>query len=587
MKIKKIAIEGFKGIEKMEYVPNSKIGTLIAPNGSGKTSFFQAMESLFGNTNKDKVFIREGCPIATISVTTEGNTYERILSREKQNKFRADNKYVTEAEFYDALMKETKMKAEDFRVLSSSELFEKLSSQELADYLNAKVNQKLTMDDLVDFLPADFPEDAFLALENKLGYEFGPAELSGLYSDFYATRRNYNRMLKEQQSKCNEISKPNFSKEDLQKAIKEVEEMISAAKANKIAKEEYEKAVKTYQLMANQKSELEEKVKKAHTFEPKKEDLEKAKADKKAVQEQMMQVRNYCSTIKSNMGLFKKTLDNLNTNICPISEKLVCSTDKTKIKGELEASIAKNKQILAIGDKKYAELKVYEDALTKQIEVLQDSFSKYQNYMNLKKQLSAFKLPEKPIQPKTKVIDEDLLSMKRADIDMKKKALEDFEAYTKAKAECEKVSIRAKLYDALVKVTDPKGTVVKKVLEKYFAVFNDEILKTTQAMSVPFTVKLIVDNGVKCVFRKDNMARDYVMLSNGEKVIVTMIILNAINRVAGNKMLFIDNLNELDESNQEKVLSFIEALVPDYDNVFVASATDIALPNADCISLEM
>ena len=109
MKIKKIAIEGFKGIEKMEYIPNSKIGTLIASNGSGKTSFFQAMESLFGNTNKDKVFIREGCPIATISVTTEGNTYERILSREKQNKFRADNKYVTEAEFYDALMKETKI----------------------------------------------------------------------------------------------------------------------------------------------------------------------------------------------------------------------------------------------------------------------------------------------------------------------------------------------------------------------------------------------------------------------------------------------------------------------------------------------
>ena len=71
------------------------------------------------------------------------------------------------------------------------------------------------MDDLVDFLPADFPEDAFLALENKLGYEFGPAELPGLYSDFYATRRNYNRMLKEQQSKCSKISKPNFSKEDL------------------------------------------------------------------------------------------------------------------------------------------------------------------------------------------------------------------------------------------------------------------------------------------------------------------------------------------------------------------------------------
>ena len=66
-----------------------------------------------------------------------------------------------------------------------------------------------------------------------------------------------------------------------------------------------------------------------------------------------------------------------------------------------------------------------------------------------------------------------------------------------------------------------------------------------------------------------------------------MIILNAINRVAGNKMLFIDNLNELDESNQEKTLSFIEALVSDYDNVFVASTTDIALPNADCISLEV
>lgn len=587
MKIKNITIEGFKGIEKMEYVPTTSIGILTAPNGSGKTSFFQALELLLGNTNKEKTFIREGCPMATVSLETENNIFSRILSREKRNAFQVNKKSVTEVEFYDALKEETKMSAEDFQVLSSSELFERLSSNELAKYFNSKGKNKLTMDDLVDFLPSDFPEDGFLILENKLDYEFNPANISDLYSDFYATRCEINRTLKEHKASCSQmVSKPDFTKEELEIQEKEVQEKRSDFKVYEVEQNSYKKALDNFLQMSEQRKVLEKKVKAAFVFEPKQEDLDNAKKEKESFLEQERQIYEYCNTIKSNTQIFRKTLDNLNTNICPISEKLICSTDKTQIKGELQESIKKNEQILAVGEKKIAEIKTLKECLDKKIEDLQNTFMQWNNYCNLKKQLESFKLPLKPEEPKQKAYDIDVLNMEMDSIAAKKEHLKNYETYMENKKKYDESYNNYKLYDSLVKATDPKGLVIKNVLEKYFSAFNQIIEKTITSLGLSCKIKLVIDKDVKCVFEKEGMIRNYDMLSNGEKVMVTMIVLDALNQAVGNKMLFIDNLNELDEENQKTVLSFVSELKEYYDNIFISGTNKINLSNVDNISLK-
>ena len=53
-------------------------------------------------------------------------------------------------------------------------------------------------------------------------------------------------------------------------------------------------------------------------------------------------------TIMDNINLFNAAIENLSKPFCPLSEKLVCTTDKTAIRTEFEATLASNREGLAI-----------------------------------------------------------------------------------------------------------------------------------------------------------------------------------------------------------------------------------------------
>ena len=70
-----------------------------------------------------------------------------------------------------------------------------------------------------------------------------------------------------------------------------------------------------------------------------------AEDDKLKFQNAIKKSQNYVATADANIRLFERTLDSLDKPICPISSKLVCTTDKTGLKEELKDLLAQNQKV--------------------------------------------------------------------------------------------------------------------------------------------------------------------------------------------------------------------------------------------------
>lgn len=80
------------------------------------------------------------------------------------------------------------------------------------------------------------------------------------------------------------------------------------------------------------------------------------KAGQEAVRKGIKDKRDVLREVESSIGVaekdiafMRKVLDALAKPVCPISNKLVCSTDKTGIRSELEAGVKEKEKIVSAG----------------------------------------------------------------------------------------------------------------------------------------------------------------------------------------------------------------------------------------------
>ena len=568
MKIKKIEIENFKGIEKVEIDSSFGINAFIGPNGSGKTSIIQALEFVFGNKNISKKFIRKGEEKAIVTVQTDAHTYTKILSSSK-NVAKIDNSTVTLTQFQNELEEESGVSVSDFQTLSTSQFFNEMNSQNLAKFLSEKSPIKLDFDTLASLLPLTVSEDALMILQDNLGLEFTPEELNKCYSSFFADRKEKKRRLKEA-GKLEEVLKPFYSPEDVKKIEKDIMDKEVKAKAYDEKVKAYQSAKKIYDTALSNQARLKQQMQEAKVIKPDNTVVSDLENQVQIARQTISDSESQMATIKANVSMYQKTLDNLGTNVCPISAKLICSTDKTSLKEELTELVARNKAAARTEWTRMEQAKKTVEENTQKLKSISDQIVKYNQYIALKKQFEAYTIPKMPEPPIKEEVDMDLIAMQKEDLLSKKRCLNQYEAFLRQKEEYKKMNDEVNVYEELVEITNPKGDVIQAVLSKFFKNINSNLVYMTKELKSDFEVKFIPQNGVKCLCSKDGITREYSDLSNGEKAIVTIIVISALNLDIHSPFLFVDNLNELDLKSISNVVEMLLCQTI-YSNVFLAS----------------
>ena len=558
-----ISIRNFKGIEDLQ-LNAKKLNAIIGKCGSGKSSLLDAIRfALTGKAGKE--VIRKGCREASVVLRFSDNSTIERIRRTSENISKCNGKSSTKRSL-DEFLTARNMNPCWIESLCSVDWFAGLSSKDLNNFfmtilpLRAKAE---TVVELVAQLDKDLTEkkEKYLMEEILKKQEiFSFNDLANGYNTAYTVRQELKRKYNEMLPRCtfNETV-PAKTREDIEKELNNISQV-------EVAEKEYSKRLKEYASSKKQHDlaikRLDEMKKELDTYssckKPKEETKTQAEADRKLFQVHIKRTNEYIGTINSTLDLLKRTLDNLDKPICPISEKLICTTDKSQLKEELLSLIQKNENTLASNKEFLAKC---EDQVRKRDDIIsnyQKEVYRYEQKTTLENNISKFIVPE--ILPEPQKVEKAHLEAKKKELLDLLSILSRYEKVQQNKKELAKIKDKYDLAQFAVKVLDSKIGIPALILQRTLRFFEKKCNEKASLLREGFQIHFLSDNGITIQVSpgKGKPFVDMKEVSTGEFVCVAYILMTMIGEATKCHLFLIDNLDRLDTEYLNALLSLLE-----------------------------
>ena len=588
MKIKQVEISNFKTIKRKQHEPTAKIMALTGDNGVGKTSFIEAIRYGITGERPDNP-IKYGEKQMSVEITLDdGTVFTRELKEHldgTQTQVKVNGKRTTLKALSELLEYKTGVNQPAMKMISSGELLAAMRPDELGTLMLKYIPDEQDLDSVIGFL--DMPAE----IENQITSEiqmlfpampqkFGMDTIEEGYKSAFDIRRDFRK--ERDNSKARAVAyigePPRGDKRDLEAQLNNVIKAEGAQEALKQAISAYNQALANKQKQDAQIKDLQARINSNTAQKPNPallNNITQAQATNKA---NILTVNNIIQVINKDIAFLKKTLKELNEPVCPISNKLVCTTDKTEIRDELEELVKSNEEGLEFQTQQLAKLQKEEISLIQQEASYRQSETAYNQKVNLVEQLrniqnNPITLPTKPRSP---------LNGQTADYQAEKQRikheLDRIDRYEKHQEELKKLKAletKVQVYDFIVKTLAPKGCVQEGIMDYYVPIFEQACNTKAHKLKPGFTMKLTYDSGVNvsCETKAGKGYKDYASLSSGEKVFAQFLLLDMFNSLTGFKMLLLDDLDKLDKGNFEALVNLIteQAVQDEYDHIVIAA----------------
>ena len=558
-----ISIRNFKGIEDLQ-LNAKKLNAIIGKCGSGKSSLLDAIRfALTGKAGKE--VIRKGCREASVVLRFSDNSTIERIRRTSENISKCNGKSSTKRSL-DEFLTARNMNPCWIESLCSVDWFAGLSSKDLNNFfmtilpLRAKAE---TVVELVAQLDKDLTEkkEKYLMEEILKKQEiFSFNDLANGYNTAYTVRQELKRKYNEMLPRCtfNETV-PAKTREDIEKELNNISQVEAAEKEYSKRLKEYTSSKKQHDLAIKR---LDEMKKELDTYssckKPKEETKTQAEADRKLFQVHIKRTNEYIGTINSTLDLLKRTLDNLDKPICPISEKLICTTDKSQLKEELLSLIQKNENALASNKEFLAKC---EDQVRKRDDIIsnyQKEVYRYEQKTTLENNISKFIVPE--ILPEPQKVEKAHLEAKKKELLDLLSILSRYEKVQQNKKELAKIKDKYDLAQFAVKVLDSKIGIPALILQRTLRFFEKKCNEKASLLREGFQFHFLSDNGITIQVSpgKGKPFVDMKEVSTGEFVCVAYILMTMIGEATKCHLFLIDNLDRLDTEYLNALLSLLE-----------------------------
>lgn len=558
-----ISIRNFKGIEDLQ-LNAKKLNAIIGKCGSGKSSLLDAIRfALTGKAGKE--VIRKGCREASVVLRFSDNSTIERIRRTSENISKCNGKSSTKRSL-DEFLTARNMNPCWIESLCSVDWFAGLSSKDLNNFfmtilpLRAKAE---TVVELVAQLDKDLTEkkEKYLMEEILKKQEiFSFNDLANGYNTAYTVRQELKRKYNEMLPRCtfNETV-PAKTREDIEKELNNISQVEAAEKEYSKRLKEYASSKKQHDLAIKR---LDEMKKELDTYssckKPKEETKTQAEADRKLFQVHIKRTNEYIGTINSTLDLLKRTLDNLDKPICPISEKLICTTDKSQLKEELLSLIQKNENALASNKEFLAKC---EDQVRKRDDIIsnyQKEVYRYEQKTTLENNISKFIVPE--ILPEPQKVEKAHLEAKKKELLGLLSILSRYEKVQQNKKELAKIKDKYDLAQFAVKVLDSKIGIPALILQRTLRFFEKKCNEKASLLREGFQIHFLSDNGITIQVSpgKGKPFVDMKEVSTGEFVCVAYILMTMIGEATKCHLFLIDNLDRLDTEYLNALLSLLE-----------------------------
>ena len=575
MELKNLQVVNFRSIEAKSFDPG-KVNVIYGPNGSGKSSILEAISFLLTGKAGTNI-VKEGAVSAEVSAEVMGVPIYRKGGAKTGVKMAGKTTTAKSLnQFFESAIGAT---PDTLRVASSSGMLAAMNSRELSTFL---VNNNLIPVDIdlevITMLCSVTPQ-ALAELETMLPpapIKFTMAEIEEAYKHFSSARPLTKRIISDKRLIAEGAETPPLF------TLKQVDDELAAFHAYEAKLDGYNNLMKMYNAAVERRKtahanleRLDAQIRenKAKPVDPKEIAFLNAQRDKIAAD--LAAANKKWQVVKNNLEMFGRTLENLDKPVCPISNKLVCTTDKTEIKQELTELVAQNQEMLdelaATIQKSEERIKVF-DARIKDYFERQNAYNALETLLARRSAIEASipEIPEMPVAP-TLIPN---AAERIATLKEQRSAIFAYEAAIKAKKELPALEAQLAILDELCDLLAPKGGVREQIISAAFGPMIEHCNERAKILKPDFKIGLTADDGVYITCKphgvKDMLPLDAV--SAGEQLVVMLLLLDAINALSGVGLLVLDDLDKLDATALDALFTMLSdpAIRDNYDHIFVA-----------------
>jgi tetratricopeptide (TPR) repeat protein len=284
--------------------------------------------------------------------------------------------------------------------------------------------------------------------------------------------------------------------------------------------------------------------------------------------------RSQIKVLESNISSFKKILSMLETNGCPISDKLICTTDKTVVTSEIEESIAStDKMVVALNEKLNLALKKEAEAYST-LKEHEAAFALYQKKLLKLQQIEMLEKADVKEPVNVDVSDLELLQKKSAMLSEELERARKLEESQKAQDECERLSVTIAMYNEIIEALSPKNGVRQKMLESSAKPLTSHLNDSLGNILPGKCVMVDASDGFKVKVGDIGSVYkyDFSAASSSEQARIALAMFNMLNSLSGFRVLMLDNLDVFDAKSLEHVFDFVQSneVLDNYDSIFLA-----------------
>lgn len=569
MKITSVSIEDFRG-KKFELRPE-KFNVMFAPNGTGKSTIQDGIRyAITGYLPKNV----DNKPESKVELES-GFSFGR-----GDKKWNIAGRKVTQKVLDEAVATELGMSLEDIKTTSSSDILLAKKPEEFLAILSRFIPEDLDLDtlkgyfDSLDAEKEDFLKKTFPAMPDK----FSVQKLDEAADQLTAEKKILNAELTQKKKVLESIAvipAPKRDISDIERDFNDLNQAKGDAASLARRQDEYQTAMKRKEAQEEKIRELRKKLDTLSAVKPvSPEQITAFETQREKTDRVRVETTRDLATVNKNIQMFQETLANLDKPVCPISKKLVCTTDKKGIKSEIANAISANEKI-----KENLERNL--KAATEQLARLSHQKSEFDKTDSALREKAGIEsmidmlvknpvvIPEQPIQV-APGID---FNARTAELMKERQEFLDYKRKAQLEKEVNLLQNQYKTLTELINSLKDKGEVKAKVISHYFGVFEQACNDRAAQFAPGYEVKFLAENGVEPLLKTPKNG-DFVPIdsvSSGERLIGAFIIMDMLNQLMGTGLCFIDNVEVLDVnalSNLRKLIetpSFSDA----YDHIFV------------------
>lgn len=573
MQINKLKISNVKGVSSLSISP-TKLNFITGPSGTGKSSVMGAIRyAVTGKTCSDHTNIHAATSSVEMELDRIG-TVRRSIDSAGKTKVQLNNKTTTAKSITQLYADVPGVSMSDIDMLTSSELLAHSLGKDLADYLmnGGFLKNDMTYSRLLALNPIEaaaeaelgkiLPKDpAVISLENiEDAYQYfrgiRPALKNSLSSEMALSA--YSETVPEKSSSAvqSEIVALQTKIATLNKAVKEYPVAVAA-------KRDYEKNLAETQARFDKYASV-----RAVTSTEETATASNLANARKLVNDTLSAIH----VAEGEVKMLENSLKTLATSVCPLSAKLVCTTDKTLLREELEDArdlkldmITSLRRRLAEYQKEQETAQAVRDALVRQK-------SEYQMRVSLAAQLESMRkmkvvIPEEPDRAKLALLTQQLEDMQK----LYNNAVR-YENALKHQAKADELREALRIAELLTKELSPSGGVRKQVLAHSIGPLESFCNEGMKLALPKYSLHFDADDNFAIVLRDKVLGRDlaYESVSTGEQMRVIFILMCMLNQLSGVRILLLDNVNALDAASFRDFIKLVEAMSDDFDHIFIS-----------------